>query len=131
MPQQRSTKIRGMVALFTLFTACAQRVWGGASPPPARGAAATVPASPPGRPLVTGLPDFSGLVAAVGPAVVNVSVIEKAGGGGRSFGNGSPFGNGNDDDMDEFFRRFFGTPPRGGTPRDNTPRDNVPRQRGE
>ncbi|HEY0749398.1 MAG TPA: Do family serine endopeptidase [Steroidobacteraceae bacterium] len=58
----------------------------------------------PGR--VTGLPDFSGLVADAGGAVVNVSVTEKAqkipglgglGGGGQGEG---------DDPLSQFFRRF-------------------------
>ena len=53
----------------------------------------------PGR--VTGLPDFSGLVAEAGGAVVNVSVTEKAqrisGLGGQGEG---------DDPLSQFFRRF-------------------------
>ena len=64
-----------------------------------------VPASPP--PLsgsrVTGLPDFSGLVAENGAAVVNISVVEKpqkldggAGGGEQ----------GDDDPLSQFFHRF-------------------------
>jgi serine protease Do len=125
MSQQTSTRVIGVLAVVALFTACAQQVSGAAS------AAAPAPAAPsaaPARPLVTGLPDFSGLVAAVGPAVVNVTVIEKANtGNARGFAN--PFGNGggDDEDADEFFRRFFGGPPRGG----NSPRGNVPQQRGE
>ena len=123
MSQQTSTKVIGIVALVTLFTACAQQVSGAASSAPAPAAGASVPATSPGRPLVTGLPDFSGLVASVGPAVVNVTVIEKASANARNFGFGSPFGD--NDDADEFFRRFFGGPPRG------APRENVPQQRGE
>jgi serine protease Do len=66
--------------------------------------AAATPASPapspaPGR--VTGLPDFSGLVAENGAAVVNVSVTEKV---QRNPGlNGQGDG---DDPLSQFFRRF-------------------------
>jgi serine protease Do len=61
--------------------------------------AVSVPASaPPGR--VTGLPDFSGLVAENGAAVVNISVVEKA----------SKFGplneQGDDDPLSQFFHRY-------------------------
>jgi serine protease Do len=122
MSQRTSTKVIGVVAIVALFTACAQQVSGAAN--------ATAPVAQtaaPAKPLVSGLPDFSALVAAVGPAVVNVTVIERAGGGGgRDSANASPFG-GNDDDADEFFRRFFGRPPRGG----NSPRGDAPHARGE
>lgn len=47
-----------------------------------------------------GLPDFTGLVETVGPAVVNIRTTEKAKGGR---GNGGPE---IDEDMLEFFRRF-------------------------
>ncbi|MGD0504535.1 MAG: Do family serine endopeptidase [Steroidobacteraceae bacterium] len=53
---------------------------------------------------VTGLPDFSGLVAENGAAVVNISVVEKPqklGGGG---GNGGDPGE--DDPLSQFFHRF-------------------------
>ena len=55
----------------------------------------------PAAPLVTGLPDFTQLVDRVGPAVVN---IEATGSGGGRAVAGMP----NQDDMPEFFRRFFG-----------------------
>ncbi len=78
--------------------------------PAAPSAPAAVPASPP--PLsgsrVTGLPDFSGLVAENGAAVVNISVVEKpqkleggAGGGEQ----------GDDDPLSQFFHRFQGPMP--------------------
>lgn len=56
-------------------------------------------------PLVVGLPDFSQLVERVGPAVVNI----EATGVGRS--NAIARGRGpspDDDEVPEFFRRFFG-----------------------
>src|SRR4051794_6012226 len=49
------------------------------------------------------LPDFTDLVEQVGPAVVNIRTLERA----RS----SPQSQGQmDEDMQEFFRRFFGQP---------------------
>jgi serine protease Do len=65
-------------------------------------AAAATPANPnPGR--VTGLPDFTGLVAENGPAVVNIKVTEKAQ-KIPSIGQGD-----GDDPLSQFFRRY-GTP---------------------
>jgi serine protease Do len=56
----------------------------------------------PAQPLVTGLPDFTNLVEQVGPGVVNVdtTIVRN----NRQAARG-PMG---DDDMPEFFRRFFG-----------------------
>jgi len=70
---------------------------------PAVPAAQAVPAAPAGR--VTGLPDFSGLVADNGAAVVNISVVEKAPQhmGGPS---GGDEGNSDDDPLSQFFHRF-------------------------
>ncbi len=76
----------------------------------APGAAAQAPAAP----LVTGLPDFTDLIDKAGPAVVNIRTTEKVkpGQGGAA-----------DDEMQEFFRRFFGTPaPRQGPRGRNAPR---------
>ena len=58
-------------------------------------ASPAIPTAPAGR--VTGLPDFSGLVAANGAAVVNISVVEKPQGhvGGSA---GGDEGGGNDED---------------------------------
>jgi serine protease Do len=72
-------------------------------------AAVEAPSTPAGR-IVTGLPDFSVLVERYGPAVVNVTVVEKA----------EPVANmprmSPDDPFYEFFRRFGQPMPRGGTP---------------
>jgi serine protease Do len=54
---------------------------------------------------VTGLPDFSGLVAEAGAAVVNVSVTEKAQKVPGFIGQGQGQGEG-DDPLSQFFRRF-------------------------
>ncbi len=69
------------------------------------------------------LPDFTDLVEKASPAVVNIRTTERV----RARGNGTP----DDDEMAEFFRRFFGvpmpgqpTPPGGG----NTPRRGQPPQ---
>ena len=63
--------------------------------------AAAVPTSPaPPSARVTGLPDFSGLVAESGAAVVNISVTEKA----QKPGVGEQ-GEG-DDPLSQFFRRY-------------------------
>jgi len=54
-------------------------------------------------PLVRGLPDFTALVDAAGPAVVNIRTTAKL--------RGNRMNPEMDEDMQEFFRRFFGTPP--------------------
>jgi len=63
------------------------------------------------------LPDFTDLVEQVGPSVVNIRTLERA----RPSAAGP---NGMDEDMQEFFRRFFGQP-LPGTPR-QAPRPNRP-----
>src|SRR6202789_1293283 len=68
-------------------------------------AAAAPATASPGR--VTGLPDFSGLVAEAGGAVVNVSVTEKAQKVPSFIGQGQGQGPGDGDDpLSQFFRRF-------------------------
>jgi serine protease Do len=61
------------------------------------------------------LPDFTDLVEKVSPAVVNIRTTERV----RSRGGNSP----DDDEMAEFFRRFFGVPMPGtpGQPRRGQP----------
>ncbi|MBU1441849.1 MAG: DegQ family serine endoprotease [Gammaproteobacteria bacterium] len=65
------------------------------------------------------LPDFTDLVDQVGPAVVNIRTIEKVVQRGGSGGE-------MDEEMQEFFRRFFGQP-MPGVPRQG-PRPNRPQQ---
>ncbi|MGJ7607285.1 DegQ family serine endoprotease [Variovorax sp. LT1R20] len=65
------------------------------------------------------LPDFTDLVDQVGPSVVNIRTVEKV--AQRGGGNGEM-----DEEMQEFFRRFFGQPAPG-TPRQG-PRPNRPQQ---
>lgn len=65
-------------------------------------AAAAAPVTPASR--VSGLPDFSALVAEEGPAVVNISVVEKP---PQRMGGASGGDEGNDDDpLSQFFHRF-------------------------
>ena len=71
------------------------------------------------------LPDFTDLVEQVGPSVVNIRTSEKVKSRANA-GSGSSPGNGADEEMQEFFRRFFGQP-MPGTPR-QTPRPNSPQQ---
>ena len=69
------------------------------------------------------LPDFTDLVDQVGPAVVNIRTVERV---AQRDGSAVP-GNGEmDEEMQEFFRRFFGQPAPG-VPRQG-PRPNRPQQ---
>jgi serine protease Do len=68
---------------------------------------------------VKGLPDFTELVEQVGPSVVNIRTTEKL------RGNANPGGS-SDEEMQEFFRRFFGVPMPNGprqAPRPNRPQE--------
>ena len=81
-------------------------------------------------PQLRSLPDFTDLVEQVGPAVVNIRTLERGRGTGQAPG---PM----DEEMQEFFRRFFGQPqppgaaPPGGAPRQAPPRPNRPPQQDE
>ena len=86
---------------------------------PARAQSVPVPVQPPTA--QRGLPDFTDLVEQVGPAVVNIRTTERVRGGQR----GGPE---MDEDMQEFFRRFFGQPPGGSTPPGSRPDPRNPRQ---
>jgi serine protease Do len=77
----------------------------------------------PAKPVVAqgrSLPDFTDLVEQVGPSVVNIRTLERA----RSSSSTAP--GGMDEEMQEFFRRFFGQP-MPGVPRQG-PRPNRPPQ---
>ncbi|MDO5086262.1 MAG: DegQ family serine endoprotease [Comamonadaceae bacterium] len=77
----------------------------------------------PAAPAVRGLPDFTDLAEQVSPAVVNIRTTERVRNG---FAGGQM-----DEEMQEFFRRFFGMPmpgiPRSG-PRPNRPAPQEPEQ---
>ena len=126
--QTSGSRLLTAVAIVSLFSACAQQSSSAASPasgapptlsPPSGTVSTPQVATAPSAPLVRGLPDFSGLVTAVGPAVVNVQVVGRMDNTARG-GGVSPFGNDEDDDaLNEFFRRF------------GIPRGQMPNQRGE
>ena len=89
----RSLAVLGMMAA-TLPAACTAQ-------PPAAGnpaALATAQSTVPAAPIVTGLPDFTGLVQQVGPAVVNVSAEATQ----RRVNREMP-----DEEIPEFFRRML------------------------
>ena len=112
-----SHRLVGLVLITTLMTACAPQS-STAAPAAAPAAGSAQPAGTPATPLVRGLPDFAGLVEQVGPAVVNVTVIEKRQRSGpRGFGH--PFSDDNNDPFGDFFRQFQNQP------RDNTPEEGV------
>jgi serine protease Do len=85
--------------------------------------AATAQSPAPAPQMVAGLPDFTHLVDQVGPGVVN---IEAQSGGGNEQANTQMPG---DEDMPEFFRRFFG-PDMPGGPMPGMPRGPDSRGRG-
>ena len=84
-----------------------------ASVTPAFAQSAPQPAAP-----TRALPDFTDLVDQVGPSVVNIRTVERV---AQRGGNGEM-----DEEMQEFFRRFFGQPIPG-VPRQG-PRSNRPQQ---
>ncbi|MEN3296154.1 MAG: serine protease Do [Burkholderiales bacterium] len=83
-------------------------------------AGATSVASAASAAAVAGLPDFSELVERTGGAVVNIRTTERV-------KPGQSMPGGDDEEMQEFFRRFFGipVPPRQQQP-DRTPRGRKP-----
>ncbi|WP_133498363.1 DegQ family serine endoprotease [Cognatilysobacter terrigena] len=100
-----------LVAALALPAACTAQ-----QPQPA--ASLPVPSTaPPAVQMVSGLPDFTNLVQQVGPAVVNVSA-EIRGSNNRRLAS-------EDDEIPEFFKRFFGEdPPGAGGPRQPQGPDN-------
>ena len=115
-------RLLGMVLVATLLTACAPQAStaAAAAAPAATGMAAPAAVmAAPATPLVRGLPDFATLVEQVGPAVVNVTVIEKRQRNGIG-GMGNPFSDDSNDPFSDFFRQFQNQ-----QPRDNTPEEGV------
>jgi len=92
----------GAAALVPALPAHAQAA---AAPAAPAATAAPVPVLPP---LVRGLPDFTGLVETVGPAVVNIRTSEKM--------KAAAAGQKIDPNIEEFFRRFGIPIPRQGNP---------------
>jgi serine protease Do len=110
-PMRRISRF-SMPVLMLALVACggdtpASRV--PAAPAPIPSVVATAAPSP--QVAVTGLPDFSALVTAWGPAVVNVATIVS-----HDTGEAGPPGIGPGDPLYDFFRRFGFGPPRGQQP---------------
>jgi serine protease Do len=107
MGSVRTWSLAVAAGIFVMVVATHQRSQANAAQPPAAVAPAASTASTnttPGR--VTGLPDFSGLVAESGAAVVNIRVTEKAPKMAISgLGQGQGQGEG-DDPLSQFFRRY-------------------------
>ncbi len=111
--QDVGPRLLSAVALVTLFAACSPQSSTAASPgtpaqagTPARSAPVQVAAAPApsaGTAALRGLPDFADLVAQVGPAVVNVQVVERPAGGQASDSEGDEDEN---DPFGDFFRHF-------------------------
>ncbi|ROZ72775.1 DegQ family serine endoprotease [Ramlibacter sp. WS9] len=90
------------------------------------GSASLLPAGPAQAQAVRGLPDFTELVEQVGPAVVNIRTLERTRTGAAAPGA-------MDEEMQEFFRRFFGQPMPGvprQAPRPNRPQPDEEQPRG-
>jgi serine protease Do len=110
--QDVGPRVLGAMALVTLFAACspqsstAAATGDAAQPAPQRVAAAPAASTAPatGNVSVRGLPDFADLVAQVGPAVVNVQVVERPAGGGNADSDNSE--DEQDDPFGDFFRHF-------------------------
>ncbi|HEX4375748.1 MAG TPA: DegQ family serine endoprotease [Steroidobacteraceae bacterium] len=119
--QVLGSRLAGAVVLVALFAACSPQP-SSASPPataagdigkPAIVPTAAVTPTPAATAAATrGLPDFADLVAQVGPAVVNVQVVEKS--AAAAPGSDSDSDDDSDDPFGDFFRRF-------GLPRPNMP----------
>ncbi len=91
-----------MTTRFPLHTFLSTIILGAASAFFASGV--VVPAPAVAASSVAGLPDFTDMVEKVGPAVVNIRTTAKM----RPGQNGVP--SAEDEEMQEFFRRFFGVP---------------------
>lgn len=78
-------------------------------------------------PAVAGLPDFADIVDRTGPGVVNIRTTERVKTGQPQAGAGP-----DDEEMQEFFRRFFGVPRQQQPNTPNTPSvPNAPRNKGK
>src|SRR5450755_3252657 len=114
--QDVGPRLLGAIALITLFAACSPQsstaaATGDTAPPAplhivaAAAAAAPVPVPIASPAAVRGLPDFADLVAQVGPAVVNVQVVEKPAGSSNADSENKE-GEDQDDPFGDFFRHF-------------------------
>ncbi|HEY2682761.1 MAG TPA: Do family serine endopeptidase [Steroidobacteraceae bacterium] len=101
----RTWSLAVAAAIFVVIVAHQRSAAGvGTAPTTAAAPVAATDTSTPGPGRVTGLPDFSGLVAENGPAVVYIQVTEKAPPRqSLQLQGGNPDG---DDPLSQFFRRF-------------------------
>jgi serine protease Do len=115
--QQGSARLVALVMAGTLAVAAcdggrapgnAENASGARMAPPAAPQAPTEPSPGTSAAAARGLPDFTDLVARYGPAVVNVSVVER----GRPAALQNEEGGSAEDPLHDFLRRF-GVPPRG------------------
>ena len=105
MGSLRTWSLAVAAAIFVIVVAHQRSSAEAGQASPASAASTSIAASPPPGPgRVTGLPDFSGLVAENGPAVVNIQVTEKPA-KAQNFNNGGNAPDG-DDPLSQFFRRF-------------------------
>lgn len=115
MPSLQPKPIHAVVLALGIAAGASVTGWGDAVRPSLSAAHAQTATTVPAAPLVTGLPDFTQLVDAVGPAVVNIRTTEKI--------STQAATSGMDEDMLEFFRRF-------GLPVPNVPRQGRPQPEG-
>jgi len=94
-------RVLGLMALSLPLGACAQQSAPAAAGAPEAPIAAR--SATPAPQLVAGLPDFTALVAQVGPGVVNIE-SKVTGRSAKARRQGAP----DEDQVPEFFRRFFG-----------------------
>ncbi|MEP6503527.1 MAG: Do family serine endopeptidase, partial [Betaproteobacteria bacterium] len=120
IPTTVSPRLRLALALAVLTTAAlVPALPAHAQAAPQATPAVQVPVAPPI--VARALPDFTDLVEAVGPAVVNIRVSEKA----KAAANGQRL----DPNIEEFFKRFGIPIPKRGAPGGNDDGDDEPERR--
>lgn len=114
MPIRAQSHLSRMGAVMSLTSVLVGAVW---LPSQAHAQQAPAAAAQP-APIVRGLPDFTELVDKVSPSVVNIRTTQRVQVGGQ--------GEEMDEQMQEFFRRFFGMP----LPGQPVPKQNKPKGKG-
>lgn len=107
MPSLQPKPIHAVVLAIGIAAGATFSGWGDSVRPSLTAAHAQTATPAPAAPLLTALPDFTPLVDAVGPSVVNIRTTEKI--------SSQAMASGMDEEMLEFFRRF-------GLPVPNVPR---------
>jgi len=101
-------QVIGLLAVSLPLAACAQQE--AAAPSVASSAPIATRSATPAPQLVAGLPDFTNLVEQVGPGVVNIDTKVTRADMMKRSGRGGPQQMPDEDQMPEFFRRFFDMP---------------------